>query len=330
MEKKQCLNLSDFSSHQHKSGSNFCRKRQVVKSHDNVDVSPVTQTKQINCPRSCQQDVRIQSKTNLYSKTGIVNRTDEQQVVRQLAKKRKASTYGPPRYEPGAQERIQGIIKNLYENNHASVKDWVEPENGLCGGWAALHRANPEQFVAIWEALTSYEEGSNIVEHMRMQTSLDEPDMGWEDFIISFGNSAVEVMKQLEPDAGYVTLPEDTVERVYEKEDIPMKPKRIQSVSVGEKGGGADVYNKIVNIPYLKDKKNRHHIVHIETDYHHMSVQTFFINSEVRIEQIVETEYVGVVRNPKPHEVLQILEHGIYLGYTDKEQREQTVFLECY
>ncbi len=329
MDQQQYSSVLNSESNMQKSS----QKKIAARSCKNIDIVPIAQGEQRNCPKYCQQDVRVQYKTGLSADSGIrvSGEVSEHMMVKQFAKKRKAPKYRPPRHEPGAQDRIQGIIKELCQKNfNVDIRNWVDECNGLCGGWATLHRANPSRFVEIWEALTSYEKGDDFEEHM--ETLLGEPDMGmdWENYIISFGDSAIKAMQKLEKDAGYVALPDKLVEETEDFRNIPKKSRYKCSVEVGETGGGEAVYKAIVKTPYLKDEKNRYHIVHIETKHHHMSLRTYFINKRLRIEEIVETEYVGVVRNPSTSHLYSILDHGIYFDYTDEDDRKQTIDLACY
>lgn len=269
------------------------------------------------------------------------------------------------RPQSGRQDRVQKLIEKIYVHAHTEpldgrnqadedtsseetildeetddrMKTLSEEEqkwltdigiNGLCGGWATLHRANPERFAAIWTALACWNGEGSIARHMNRYCKLSEPAMGWENYIISLGDSAVGIMKALEPEAGYVTLPDGIVD---EPPEFNMKkaftnPNKKRVVHVKAQGAGKEVYRCIVKEPCVKGDP---YVIHIETDQHHMSIRTRYIHGVVRIEEIVESEYAGVVVRPDQRTAEDVLEHGIYL---DKEPevvpKAQTVYMEFY
>lgn len=208
------------------------------------------------------------------------------------------------------------------------LRKCIAPHNGLCGGWAALHRADPNCFTQIWMALASWDVEDDLTEHMNSNTSMQEPEIGWEDFIITLADDAVGIMEILEPSAGYRMLPNHIPNQIpkFEPDAIPMNPNKKLSIRVEDTGAGEKVYNTIISSPLLKNKKNDPHIVHIETDDHHMSVRTRYIDGKVRIEEIVETEYAGVVVPRNSSEAQRILENGIYLS----ENKAQSICLNFY
>lgn len=205
--------------------------------------------------------------------------------------------------------------------------------NGLCGGWAALHRANPERFTAIWEALACWNGRGNIAQHMNRYCTLREPGVGWENYIISLTDSAVGIMKILEPTVGYRMLPDDITDELPEFHiaGMPAAPNKRRIVHVEAEGAGEVVYNCIVREPFLRNKQREPYVIHIETDYHHMSVRTRYINRAVLIEEIVETEYAGVVVRPDQETAETVLEHGIYLNKdSGAVPKAQDICLEFY
>lgn len=238
--------------------------------------------------------------------------------------------------EDGAQEFVQKRIKEIYKKRYGKpsgaeevwLEECIDPTNGLCGGWAALHRADPKCFTEIWMALASWDVEDDLTEHMNRNTSIQEPEIGWEDFIITLADDAVGIMEILEPSAGYRMLPNHIPNQIpkFEPDAIPMNPNKKLSIRVEDTGAGEKVYNAIISSEFLKNKKNDPHIIHIETDYHHMSVRTRYINRMVRIEEIVETEYAGVVVPRNSSEAKRILENGIYLS----ENRAQSICLNFY
>ncbi|MCM1158038.1 MAG: hypothetical protein NC300_04850 [Bacteroidales bacterium] len=264
-------------------------------------------------------------------------------------KKKQPIRFAPPVLEPGAQKNIQELAADMYKKIHGiqnedmdSMPVWVTDiiANGLCGGWAALHRANPKRFVSIWTALAAWNKEDDLTEYMNRTCSMQEPAIGWENYIISLTNSAVRIMAKLEPDAGYQILSDDEAVELPEfaLEQLSKKPIMLRHLDVKEKGAGALIYKTILSEAYLKHKAGAEYIIHIETDHHHMSVRTRFINSEVRIEEIVEPEYVGVVQNPNAFYAQQILEHGTYLPPTAEKigtekdwfPQAQTICLKYY
>lgn len=214
-------------------------------------------------------------------------------------------------------------------------QQWLEEihDNGLCGGWATLHRANPEKFTEIWTALARWNGEGNIAMHMNRYCKLREPEMGWERYLTALADSSVGIMRELEPDAGYKVLPDDVAEELpdFDIAKALASPDKTRTVAVEASGAGAEVYECIVRESFLKNKKGDPHIVHIETDHHHMSVRTRYIDRTVRIEEIVESEYAGVVVHPDRRRAEFVLEHGIYLdGGEDDVPQAQAVTLEFY
>lgn len=270
--------------------------------------------------------------------------------------------------QSGRQDRVQKLIEKIYVHAHTEPLDgriqadedtlseeiildeetedrmktlseeeqrWLNDIgiNGLCGGWATLHRANPERFAAIWTALARWNGEGSIAQHMNRYCKLSEPAMGWENYIISLGNSAVGIMKTLEPKAGYVTLPDGIADEPpeFDIKKAFTNPNIKRAVHVEAYGAGEVVYGCIVQEPCLKNKQGDPHVIHIETDQHHMSIRTRYINRVVRIEEIVESEYAGVVVRPNQRTAEYVLEHGIYLDKESEDVRKpQTVYMEFY
>lgn len=263
-------------------------------------------------------------------------RARQQDAQRNDPQEQEVRRHRPQQIEqPGNQGRVQKMIAGIYENTHAerskAENTWVEDVeiNGLCGGWAALHRLNPIKFKNIWTGLADWDEVSDITAHMNRYD--EEPAMGWENYLISLANTAVGIMGVLEPGAGYQVLPDGGARELpdFDVDKLSKGPNKTEKVSVQASGAGAVVYNEII-----KESKNKHrnpYIIHIETDHHHMSVRTRCLHGGVRIEEIVESEYAGVVVMPERREAESVLEHGIYLdGEKGSKPREQTVTLEFF
>lgn len=246
--------------------------------------------------------------------TGGVSLVDNRSVV-QLRRGKRGKTVEDPAVDEkeheGAQGNIQVKLRKLAEQlvGEEAIKDWFKSPaiDGLCGGWAALHRVAPDKLSEGWELIQEWDEEDGI----GVFTAGELRD------IVGILVFAYNKMNELEPKAKYGEVPK---ELAREGTDFtPRKIVKIKSykVTVGKTGGGRTVLDKILSEAKVKQSGNRC-TVHIETEKHHMSLRTRSIGRNVRIVDIVESERRGIVRNPGVHEAYGVLDSGIYLpGMTD-------------
>jgi hypothetical protein len=189
--------------------------------------------------------------------------------------------------------------------------------NGLCGGWAALHRAAPDLLLDAWEALEGWEESEGV-------DALKEED---QKKIVAAVTTAYDTMNTLEPDADYGESPEQV--RDMGTAVVPKNTSKVSSFTLSipeDSGGGRLLLNKMLAEPKAK-KAGNICTFHIETQRHHMSMRTRAVSGEVRILDMVESERRGVVRAPTTAEAIGVLDSGLYLDLTDFDV-EVEVFLD--
>jgi hypothetical protein len=215
---------------------------------------------------------------------------------------------------PGAQKNIQQkmveLCRLLLGQGRISqdVEQWFKDviDNGLCGGWAAVHRAEPETLTKVWLALVNWDPSDGLGGIKTV--SVDD--------IVAVLTHAYNAMNKLEPAAEYGVSPEEIESVGRALTSGRMTKVKSYVVTVGKRGGGQTVLDRILAEPKVKKSGNTC-VVHIETQKHHMSLRTRSVASEVRIEEIVESEKSGVTVRPNRLEAYQILDDGIYMGLTD-------------
>jgi hypothetical protein len=228
------------------------------------------------------------------------------------------------RVHDGSQDRIQPKMvavcrEMLGDGVTPEIEQWFTQVvgNGLCGGWAAVHRAAPELLLKAWAALEdwSIEDGVDALSEEDKQS------------VVSVITTAYDTMNELEPDAEYGDSPDDVKE--LGSEIVPKETKRVASFKIRipeEGGGGRMLLSRILDQPKVKVAGNRC-TMHIETQRHHMSMRTRAVNGEVRILDVVESERRGVVVAPSTAEAIGVLDSGLYLDLTDFEV-EVEVFVD--
>lgn len=213
--------------------------------------------------------------------------------------------------QDGSQDSVQpkmvAVCKLLYGNGAISpqLDQWYTEVimNGLCGGWAAVHRADPENLSRIWHALVDWDEGSGLA---GLRTDPND--------VVKMLVRAYDEMNELEPTEDYGAVPTEVGNMAGE---LPLNPKmkRVKSmrITVGKRGAGKTMLDKILSDPQVKAKSSAC-TIHIETHSHHMSMRTRQVNNKLRIEDIVESEYIGIETRPERSRAEQILDAGFYIG----------------
>lgn len=215
---------------------------------------------------------------------------------------------------PGAQKNIQQKMVDLCTlllgagGISPQVGQWFNNVivNGLCGGWAAVHRAEPETLTKVWLGLLDWDPADGLGAIKKV----DVKD------IVAVLTHAYNTMNELEPAAHYGETPEEIESVGRALTSGGMSKVKSFVVTVGKRGGGQAVLDRILAEPKVKKSGNTC-VVHVETEKHHMSLRTRSVASEVRIEEIVESEKSGATVRPNRLEAYKILDDGIYMGLTD-------------
>jgi hypothetical protein len=223
-------------------------------------------------------------------------------------------------HQGSIQRKMVEVCRALLDGND-DLEIWFGNvvANGLCGGWAALHRAAPDLLLDAWEALEDWEENEGV-------DALTEED---QKKIVAAVTTAYDTMNTLEPGADYGESPEQVRDL-----GMAVEPKNTRKVSSfilnipQDAGGGRLLLNKMLDEPKVK-KGGNICTFHIETQRHHMSMRTRTVSGKIRILDIVESERRGVVRAPTTAEAIGILDSGLYLDLT-KFDVEVEVFLDTY
>lgn len=190
--------------------------------------------------------------------------------------------------------------------------------NGLCGGWATVHRYAPGAINHVWTAL-EYWDPSDGLKSLKIDPRV----------VVSVLVEAYRAMDKLEPDADYGPVPEEASEHSVKLDTKKMSNFKTKSVPVGPSGAGKTLLKVILNEPKVK-KTGNHCTIHIETHNHHMSLRTRSLAKELRIVDIVESEKIGVVNNPDSLAAAHILDAGFYLYDPNGKITEMDVILKFW
>ncbi|MBV7534725.1 hypothetical protein KW842_02995 [Duganella sp. sic0402] len=221
-------------------------------------------------------------------------------------------------HQGNIQRKMVEVCKALL-GDADELKDWFKNvvTNGLCGGWAALHRAAPDLLLDVWRTLEGWNESDGV-------DALTEED---QKKIVTVVTTAYDTMNALEPEAEYGESPEQV--RELGEAVVPKHTSKVSSftLSIPEAaGGGRLLLNKMLDEPKAK-KAGNICTFHIETQRHHMSMRTRAVNGEVRILDMVESERRGVVIFPTTAEAIGVLDSGLYLALSNFKV-EVEVFLD--
>lgn len=197
---------------------------------------------------------------------------------------------------------------------------WYEVvvDNGLCGGWASLHRRRPKWFEAIWEAIEAWnptegrstpEEVQDLQKHLRSTLGEEFTEDPLDD-VVSVLTSAYEFMDRMEPKAGYGSAPD-----VFPIGELSPEPARIkeETVPVTYTNAGRTIFSAIAS--GVKQKQGDY-LAHIETGEHHMSARVS-VSKRGNLKgkwHIVESEKAGVVVSRDKNEIYTVFSNGVFLG----------------
>jgi hypothetical protein len=255
----------------------------------------------------------------------------------QLKKKKKAAkseeerTPEAPETE-GAQVNIQRKMVELCKQlaSGGAISDEVEEwygnviVNGLCGGWAALHRREPETLERIWSILVEWDPEDDINDDENKTNRSVQKVILYKKDIVSSLVFAYNEMSRLEPH-NYDEAPEEVSSMTREIDESHLTLMRGFNMRVGKNGGGQAIVNRILNDPKVK-KPGNNCIIHIETEKHHMSVRTRSVKAWTKIVAIVESEKSGIVFPGSTVEAAKVLDGGIYLGKVKDFNIEITIY----
>ena len=262
------------------------------------------------------------------------------------------------RLDAGAQDFVQPklveICELLRRNHHEAhldlttrptenSKEFVDApahwyqivrENGLCGGWAAVHRQRPQWFEALWTAVKTWkpqegrstrEEVDDLGTHLRSKVSRDITEDPLND-VVNVLTTAYGLMAQLEKTAGYGSVPPTFSKLDFLGEVRPHYSKTLKALFYAS--AGQEVFNAIT--AGVKCQQGEH-IAHIETSEHHISVRVN-VGKGGKLKDtwnIVESERAGVVSSNDKQTIYRILRDGIFLRGRSEETQDN-VALKVY
>ncbi|MFC8535804.1 DUF4157 domain-containing protein [Streptomyces sp. NPDC057249] len=240
------------------------------------------------------------------------------------------------------QQRMGYVCKLLYGSHLNSaaadnMQEWLGELklNGLCGGWVRIHQQDPLWLEPMWEALVAWQPEGNqgepvagdLKELAKLLQDRGVGDVGDEvkEVVIAV-NTAWDVMRSLEPDAGYRDvndlLGDSTVApRAYAAWDTGT-PKKIEC-KVDE--AGKKLANHIMQTTqFPQGKGSMEHYARIETPTHHMGVR-LKRDKKGRQVMVCETEETGILPCTSFEELAATLQNGCARSDAETIELEVTI-----
>jgi hypothetical protein len=238
-----------------------------------------------------------------------------------------------PTMTAGAQDLIQpklvGICELVRQQRHVpltpAITAWYAgiALNGLCAGWAEIHKNEPGWIEDLWTALTSWtpppgaspdEQLDHLNAHMQSEVEWCRSGRG-ADELVTLLTTAWEAMDRLEPNAAYGPVPAWLSDRA--KLQASARPHAKKTVTVRVLNGGRAV---VEHIRTMIGEKNAHFIVNIATDAHAMSVRIRRTAKTLSL-VAVETEKTGIASCSSWEQLMRVLQGGLLVGEHDEERR---------
>jgi hypothetical protein len=221
------------------------------------------------------------------------------------------------------------ITKTVYDD---PVTEWYRRLgiDGLCGGWAAVHRRRPKWFEQLWQAIEAWTptegrsaeaELHDLERYLKERLGDDLGDDPIED-VVTMLTGAWQFMGQLEPH-NYGPVPKAFPTAEWQPHKRSGRPKKVVEVTYGD--AGKEIVAAIAAL--VKNEKQGDYIAHVETAAHHMSARVG-VSSGGKLTgawRIVESEHLGVVTTSDQREIYRAFRDGVFLAGPDERTQEVEV-----
>ncbi|MFJ8042825.1 toxin glutamine deamidase domain-containing protein [Kitasatospora sp. NPDC096147] len=258
----------------------------------------------------------------------------------------------------------QGIqAYNPFEPGHKDPEDTPDEKRfygsaaneGLCGGWVELQKRDPDRAAQMWKALVDWTptaqhaegsyygdlENAALAAHPdkasldagrradleRLNALLAPAGLQAQD-VAAAVTAAHDFMRVLEPDAGYMGIPESFGTIGDMAHDLVAVPRPefhsaadFHAEATSDDGVRAEVANRFAQAVHGLPQVPGGYFVHLETPTHHMGVQVRWENG-AQVLTVCESEVFGVVRLTDPQHLRTILQASGMLdmpSYSDDE-----------
>ena len=234
-------------------------------------------------------------------------------------------------------QRLQSGTGERIDDGASSYQKEVVT-NGLCGGWVKLFLKYPNWVEPVYNAVRTWAPPErldgpakllNFESHLKAQTRFSGVE-----HVVALLRDAYTLMGELEPDAGYDSVPE-WAESVTPGQKLPQGPtakaarEEAHEIEIDRRTkAGRDPAKAVCDLvrTLTAPDKPGECMAHIETDLHHMALRVVKSKKGKKgpcalIITVVETEKTGIVRVRTWGEVEAIL--GAWLREEEKTKQEK-------